>query len=128
MVAETGAVRTGFAVAALVGTWLSAAMIRWAGSDPNGSQDAGLIAVCLVLATGVACSVLVVIEVGGRRTTPAATVTVLLVVTITGSAFAGRSARRHLDRVWAAAWTLIVVHRGLVIFRPDDGRSRVMFP
>ena len=54
--------RTGLAVAVLVGTWSSALAIVWAGSYPDGGLVAALVAVVLVALTGLAWFLLAITE------------------------------------------------------------------
>ena len=83
-------VRTGLAIAVLVGTWSSAVTIAWAGSYPDGGLVATMVAVVLVGLTGVAWLILAISELA-RRTIPlVVTMTLIPVVIIGGAGFAAR--------------------------------------
>lgn len=88
---DTGRVRTGLAIVVLVGSWLSAATIGWAGSYPGGGELA-LVFVALVLVglTGIAWLVVSVAEVAARRFALVVALAVLATVVIGGAGVAAR--------------------------------------
>ncbi|HEY5783149.1 MAG TPA: hypothetical protein VIT65_00060 [Microlunatus sp.] len=92
---ETGVVRTGLAIAVLVGTWASTVTIAWAGSYPTGGLVAALVAAVLVGLTG---SAWLVLAIGGlaRRWIPLAlTMTIIAAVIIGGAGLAARIELPH---------------------------------
>ena len=82
--------RTGLAIAVLVGSWSSAVTIAWAGSYPDGGLVAGLVAVMLVALTGLAWLILAISELARRTISLAVTMTLIPVVIIGGAGFASR--------------------------------------
>ncbi len=82
--------RTGLAVAVLIGTWSAALAITWAGSYPDGGLVAALVAVLLVGLTGLAWLVLATSELLRRRIPLAVTMTVIPMLVIGGAGVAAR--------------------------------------
>lgn len=106
--------RTGLAIAVLVGIWLSAGAILLAGSYPNGGLVAGLIAAGLMLVTGLVWLVLMIIEVAHRRWALAVTLTVTAAALLLGSAVASRIELPLLARFAVArpAFERVIIERG----------------
>ena len=78
------------AVAVVIGGWLTAVAILWAGSYPSGGLVAGLVAAGLLLITGVVWLVFLVRELIKRRFAPVALTTAVVLVLVAGAAFASR--------------------------------------
>lgn len=78
------------AIAVVIGGWLTAAVILWAGSYPSGGLVAELVAAGLLLITGVLWLVLLVRELVKRRFALVALATGLVLVMVAGAAFASR--------------------------------------
>ena len=108
--------RTGLAIAVQAGTWSSAVTIAWAGSDPDGSLVAGLVAVVLVGLTGLAWFILAITELAWRRIPLAVTLTVVPLLVIGGAGFAARIELPLLARfaVSRSAFDQVIADRGEV--------------
>lgn len=106
--------RTGLAVAVLVGTWSSAVTIAWAGSYPDGGLVAALVAVVLVGLTGLAWFVLAITELAGRRIPLAVTMAVVPLLVIGGAGVAARIELPLLARFALArpAFDQVIADRG----------------
>ena len=106
--------RTGLAIAVVVGAWVSAATIAWAGSYPGGNLAIVFAAFVVVGLTGLAWLVLAVTEIVVPRFALPVTLAVLAGVVIGGSGLAARIELPLLARFAAS-------RPGL---RPGDRRPR----
>lgn len=82
--------RTGLASVVLVGCWLAAVVIGWAGSYPGGHYAVALGAVVLIGLTAVAWLTVAVTEVAARRLALPVALAVLAVLVVGGAGFAAR--------------------------------------
>jgi hypothetical protein len=107
-------VRTGLAIAVVVGAWLSAATIGWAGSYPGSNLAVVVAALVLVGLTGVVWLVLAVTEAVVRRFVLLVTLAVLAGLVIGGSGIAARIELPLLARFAASrpAFDQVIADRG----------------
>ena len=82
--------RTGLAIAVLVGAWGAAVTIAWAASYPGSNLVVAFAALVLVGLTGLAWVILAISEAAGRRVALVVSLAVLAAVTVGGSGIAAR--------------------------------------
>lgn len=106
--------RTGLAIAVLVGSWLSAVVIAWGGSYPGGQLAIVFGALVLIGLTGVAWLILTVAEVAVRRFALAVALAVLALLVIGGAGVAARIELPLLARFAASrpAFDQVIADRG----------------
>lgn len=106
--------RTGLAIGVLVGAWVTAVTIAWAGSYPGGNLAFAFAALVLVGLTGLAWLVLAITEAAVRRFVLLVTLAALAGVTIGGSAIAIRIELPLLARFAASrpAFDQVIADRG----------------
>lgn len=106
--------RTGLAIAVVVGAWVSAATIAWAGSYPGGNLAVVVAALVLVGLTGVVWLVLAVTDAVVRRFALLVTLAVLAGLVIGGSGIAARIELPLLARFAASrpAFDQVIADRG----------------
>ena len=106
--------RTGLAIAVVVGAWLAAATIGWAASYPSADLTVAFVAVVLVVLTGVAWLVVTVSELVRRRFAVAVALTVTAGLVIGSAGIAARIELPLLARFALArsAFDQVIADRG----------------
>lgn len=106
--------RTGLAIAVVIGAWSAAATIAWAASYPSADLAVGFVAVVLVALTGLAWLVVTISEVVLRRFALAVTLTVTAGLIIGGAGIAARIELPLLARFALArsAFDQVIADRG----------------